>query len=155
MLFIFIVIHTTSQVMPYNIVGSAPLSSELPADGTASSLAWSPSVFSRGTFVDAPSLCHTIRLTRRRGHAPSTVCITHAAMGTMIENDVAPTPKGQGLRRSGDVHNACFPKRFRARLAIFWSDGLCIELSPIQACPRVGAPPQHPFGHPPPSHIPP
>jgi hypothetical protein len=40
-------------------------------------------------------------------------------------------------------------------LAIFWHDGLCIKLIPIGALPRVGAQPQHPFGHPPPSHIPP
>jgi hypothetical protein len=39
-------------------------------------------------------------------------------------------------------------------LAIFWPDGLCIELSPIGVHPRVGARPQHPFGRPPPSHIP-
>jgi hypothetical protein len=38
-------------------------------------------------------------------------------------------------------------------LAIFWPDGLCIELSPIGAHPRVGAQPELPFGHPRPSHI--
>jgi hypothetical protein len=30
-------------------------------------------------------------------------------------------------------------------LTIFWPDGLCIELSPIGACPRVGARPSTPL----------
>jgi hypothetical protein len=38
-------------------------------------------------------------------------------------------------------------------VAIFWPDGLCIELSPIGACPRVSARPSPHPSRPLPSHI--
>ena len=31
---------------------------------------------------------------------------------------------------------------------VFWPNGLCIKLSPLWTCPRIGARPQHPYGRP-------
>ena len=37
----------------------------------------------------------------------------------------------------------------RCCVIVFWPNGPCIKLSPLWMHPRVGARPQHPFGHPP------